>query len=134
MWYYKLTNSFLQAYVIPAIVRKAKLSLVTRILHYTEAATDHELCYYYYTTIDELLNPETRASARAVDLGGPRVYQGGPKFEIKHKNRSLQKSNLVNWGGLACRLGPPGPPGLPWRRPYLKQMIGLYYYVCMIPV
>ena len=24
-----------------------------------EAATDHELCYYYYITMDELLNPET---------------------------------------------------------------------------
>ena len=24
-----------------------------------EAATDHELCYYYYITMNELLNPET---------------------------------------------------------------------------
>ena len=32
------------------------------MLHYTvyaEAATDHELCYDYYITMDELLNPET---------------------------------------------------------------------------
>ena len=27
--------------------------------NYTEAATNHELCYYYYITMDELLNPET---------------------------------------------------------------------------
>ena len=39
------------------------------------------------------------AGARAVDLGGPSVYQGGPKFEIKDKSRSFQKSKLVNWGG-----------------------------------
>ena len=30
-----------------------------RILHYIEAATDHELCYYYYITMEELVNPET---------------------------------------------------------------------------
>ena len=40
-----------------------------------------------------------RADARAVNLGELSVYQGGgAKFEIKHKNRSLQKSKLVNWG------------------------------------
>ena len=61
MWYYKLTNSFLQVYIIPATIRQTKLSLLTRMLHYTVAATDHELCYYYYRyiTIDKLLNPET---------------------------------------------------------------------------
>ena len=31
--------------------------MVTRMLHYTEAATD-ELCYYYYIAMEELLNPE----------------------------------------------------------------------------
>ena len=37
------------------------------------------------------------AGARAVDLGGPSVYQGGKaKFEIKHKSRCLQKSKRVN--------------------------------------
>ena len=55
-----------------------------------------------------------KTGARAVDLGGPSVYQGGPKFEIKHKIRCLQKRKLVNWGGgQACRLGGPGPPGSP---------------------
>ena len=42
---------------------------------------------------------EVRAGARAVELGGPSVYQGGPKFEVKHNSRCLQKSKLVDWGG-----------------------------------
>ena len=30
------------------------------VLHYTEAATDHELChYYYYVTMNARLNAET---------------------------------------------------------------------------
>ena len=33
------------------------------ILHYTEAAADHELCYYYYITMEELVNPETDKKA-----------------------------------------------------------------------
>ena len=61
-----------------------------------------------------------RADARAVDLGGPSVYHGGPKFEIKYKSSSLQKIKLVNWGGQACRLGRPGPPG-PSLAPALKH-------------
>ena len=51
---------------------------------------------------------------RGVDLGGPSVYQGGPKFEIKHSSRCLQKKKLVKWRGQACRLGGQAPP---WRRP-----------------
>ena len=48
------------------------------------------------------------------DLGGPGVYQRGPKFEIKHKSRRLQRVSLligggggkhVDWKGQA----PPGP-------------------------
>ena len=35
--------------------------------------------------------PLLKAGARAVDLGGP-------KFEIKHKSRCLQKSKLANKG------------------------------------
>ena len=54
-----------------------------------------------------------RAGARAVDLGGPSVYQGGPKFEIKRKNRCLQKNKLVNWGGPSMTIGGQAPPGLP---------------------
>ena len=37
-----------------------------------------------------------RAGHRAVDLAGPSVCLGGPKFEIKHKSRSLEKSKLVD--------------------------------------
>ena len=55
-----------------------------------------------------------RGGTRAVDLvGGASVYQGGPKFEVKHNSRCLQKSKLVDWRGQACRLGEPGPPGPP---------------------
>ena len=54
----------------------------------------------------------SRAGIRAVDLGGPSVYQGEPKFEVKHNSRCLQKSKLVDWGGQACQLGGPGPLGL----------------------
>ena len=45
---------------------------------------------------------------RAVDLGGPSVYQGGLKFEIKHKSHCFQKSKLVEGGGRG-----PGPPLAP---------------------
>ena len=55
---------------------------------------------------------EARAGGRAVDLGGANVYQGGPKFEIKHNSRCLQKSKLVNWGGASMSIGGPGPPAL----------------------
>ena len=50
-----------------------------------------------------------RAGGRAVDLGGPSVCQGGPKFEIKHKSCCLQKSKLVNWGG-SMSIGGARPP------------------------
>ena len=51
-----------------------------------------------------------RAGARAVDLGGPSVYQGGPKFEINHKSHCFQKSKLVDWGGPSMSIGGPGSP------------------------
>ena len=46
-----------------------------------------------------------RAGARADDLGGPKRFSGGARFEIKHKSHCFQKSKLVDWGGQACRLG-----------------------------
>ena len=55
-----------------------------------------KICVFY---------PHDRAGARAVDLGGPSVHQGRPKFEVKHNSRCLQKSKLVDWRGQACRLG-----------------------------
>ena len=55
-----------------------------------------------------ILQQSRRQSSR---LGGPSVYQGGPKFEIKRKSRCLQKRKLVNWGGARMSIGGPGPPG-----------------------
>ena len=40
----------------------------------------------------------TRAGGRAVDLGGPSVYQGGPKFKIKHKSRCPKRISLLIGG------------------------------------
>ena len=54
-----------------------------------------------------------RAGGKAVDLRGPSVYPGGPKFEIKHKNRCLQKLKLVDWGAKHVDWGGgPLPPPL----------------------
>ena len=41
---------------------------------------------------------EFRAGGRAVDLVGP-------KFEIKHRSRCLQKSKLVDWRGASMSIG-----------------------------
>ena len=50
-------------------------------------------------------NVLTRADSRAVDLGGPSVYQGA-KFESKHKSGCLQKSKFVDWGrGASMSIG-----------------------------
>ena len=49
-----------------------------------------------------------RAGARAVDLGGPSVYQGGPKDEIKHKATAFKKVNLLI-GGPSMSIGGLGP-------------------------
>ena len=51
-----------------------------------------------------------RAGARAVDLGGPSVYQGKPTFEIKHKILCLQKRKLVTWGAKHVGWGSQAPP------------------------
>ena len=58
-----------------------------------------------------------RAGGGAVDLGGPSVFQGGPKFEIKHKSRCLQKNQFLNW-----RLAPPGPFATALFFPHLTNM------------
>ena len=51
-------------------------------------------------------NMSDRAGARAVDLGGPSVYQGGPKCEIMHKAPVFKRVSLLiggakhfDWGG-----------------------------------
>ena len=49
-----------------------------------------------------------RAGGRTVDLGGPSVYQGRPKFEIMNKSCCLQKSGLFIEGAKHVDWGP-GP-------------------------
>ena len=36
--------------------------------------------------------------SRSSGAGDRAVYLGGPKFEIMHKSRCVQKSKLVDWG------------------------------------
>ena len=63
-------------------------------------------------------SPRPRADARAVYLRAERQAfirgGGGAKFETKHKNRCLQKSKLVTWGGASMSIGgqPPLAPTL----------------------
>ena len=57
-----------------------------------------------------------RAGARAVDLGGPSVYQGGPKGEIKHKATAFKKVNLLIGGTKHVDWGVRPPASPPWRR------------------
>ena len=66
-----------------------------------------------------------RPGDRAVDLGGASVYQGEPKFKIKHKSRCPQKSKLVNWEAQACRLGDQAPMALshPMKTSYIKSFV-----------
>ena len=53
-----------------------------------------------------------RAGDRTVDLGGAKRLSGGePKFEIKHKSRSLQKRKLFNWGAKHVDWGARPPLG-----------------------
>ena len=54
----------------------------TSLLHYTEAATDHELCCYYYITMEELVNPETDERLILCDT---RVVQSGAQLLISHR-------------------------------------------------
>ena len=57
------------------------------------------------TNFNEKLHKD-RAGGRAVDLGGPGVYQGDPKFKIRHKSCCFQKSLLIG-----------GAKRVDWRRP-----------------
>ena len=60
----------------------------------------------------------TRACVKAVDLGGPSVYQGGPKFESTLKSRCLQKIKFVNWEPKHADWGGLAPP---WLRPWVTR-------------
>ena len=47
----------------------------------------------------EVSNRFTQSRRQSCRFRGASVYhQGGPKFEIKHKSRCVQKSKLVDWG------------------------------------
>ena len=70
-------------------------------VRYLEAACEAISSYLTFKTLAAPTVLRNRAGARAVDLGGPNVYQEGPKFEIKHKNRCLPKRKLVGWGSQA---------------------------------
>ena len=61
----------------PLLFLRSENMATVRIRHYTEAATDHELCYYYYITMQELVNPETDERLILCDT---RVVQSGLSF------------------------------------------------------
>ena len=53
-----------------------------------------------------------RAGGRAVDLGGPSVYQEKGKFEIKQKTAAVFKRLSLFIGGPSMSIGPPLAPSL----------------------
>ena len=53
-----------------------------------------------------------RASATAVDLAGPSVYEGGQNLKLSTKAAVFKRESLLI-GGQACRFGRPGYPGPP---------------------
>ena len=66
-----------------------------------------------------------RAGARAVDFRSIKhLSGGGPKFEIKHKSRRLQKSKLVNWGAKHVDWGAASPDLGPVLLELNKPVIG----------
>ena len=65
----------------PLLVLRSENIVTLRILHYTEAATDHELCYYYIT-MEELVNPETD---KRLILCDTRVVQLGAQLLMSHR-------------------------------------------------
>ena len=52
----------------PVLFLRSKSMVTLRILHYTEAEADPELCYYYYITMEELVNLETDKKACTIGL------------------------------------------------------------------
>ena len=51
-----------------------------------------------------------RAGARAVDLRGPSVYQGGQSLKLSTKATVFKRVSLLI-GGPSMSIGGPGPPG-----------------------
>ena len=66
----------------PVLFLRSENMATLCILHYTEAATDHELCYYYYITMEELVNPETDERLILCDT---RVVQSKAQLLISHR-------------------------------------------------
>ena len=67
---------------VPLLFLRSENMATLRILHYTEAATDHELCYYYCITKEELVNPETDERLIPCDT---RMVQSGAQLLISHR-------------------------------------------------
>ena len=65
----------------PLLFLRSENMVTVRVLHYIEAATDHELCYYYFITMEELVNPETD---KRLILCDTRVVQSGAQRLISH--------------------------------------------------
>ena len=51
----------------------------------------------------------TRAGGRAVDLGGPSVYQGSQSLKLSTKAAVFKRVSLLIGRGKACRLGSQAP-------------------------
>ena len=66
----------------PLLFLHSENMVTLRILHYTEAATDQELGYYYHIIMEELENPETD---KRLILCDTRVIQSGAQFLISHR-------------------------------------------------
>ena len=85
----------------PWAVRASKKSAraISSVLHYAEAATDHEL--YYYTTMDELLHPETDEKLVLCDsiiflrYARGSIRARGSAFDIASPNLNEKKSSGV---------------------------------------
>ena len=66
----------------PFLFLRSENMVTLRIQHYTEAATNHELCYYYYITMEELENSETDKKLVLCDT---RVIQLRAPLLISHR-------------------------------------------------
>ena len=66
----------------PLLFLRRENMVILRILHFTEAAADHEFCYYYYITMEELVNPEID---KRLILCDTRVVQSGVQLLISHR-------------------------------------------------
>ena len=66
----------------PLLFVRSENRVTLRILHYTEAATDHELRYYYYITMEE---PKKSETDKRLVLCDTRVVQSRAPLLISHR-------------------------------------------------